>query len=160
LGEDDDFHVFDSLKDLATARAFSLGSQVLIATTQELFYCAGRTTPVIAAHLGWTQENVWLPESARQKMRAKHPEFRDPINAIQVVLSKPASVHNVPGVSDQVQFFAETGLLREAGNLTSRSVPTVDVLIELRPTGVGKLIYLRAFHLSPMRRAKGIQLWL
>lgn len=145
--------------DLATLSSAPVGTRVLVNETGEIFHAVGMTPASIAALLGWDQKNVWLPESARQNMIIKHPEFRDPATAIHLVLNQPLSVHDVPGAPHHIQIFADAEPLRAAENLTSNSVPSVDVLIELRSAGVTNIHYLRVFHLSPMRRARGNQLW-
>lgn len=150
---DNEVQVFGRLTDLATAPVLSRGVRVFVAETQETFYCVGITTPTIAAHIGWYQENIWLPDHAKQHMERKHPEISDHLRAIEVIVSNPITVNDVPGEPNQLQFFANGDHLRAEGLIVSTSILTVDVLIELRP--VHGEIYLRAYHLSPMRRTKG-----
>jgi hypothetical protein len=144
--------VFGRLADLASDVRFPAGTLVRVEETHELFHSVGTTLPIIADRLGWTQGSVWLPESAMRRMEINHPEFADPVQAIGIVLTHPIAVCDVPDVPNQVQFFADAQRLRQERLVRSRSIRTVDVLIELRRAADD--IYLRAFHLSPMRKPK------
>lgn len=156
--DDDDVLVLTHAEELATSHSFERGTQVLIDETQERFYCAGYTTRVIATRLGWTQANIWVPDHAKQNMEDGHPEFTDHLRAIEIVVTRPISVHDVPEEPNQIQFFANANVLRDKGVIRSRSMETVDVLIKLRL--IHTETYLRAFHLSPMRHTRGgHQLW-
>jgi hypothetical protein len=132
--------------------AVAIGTRFFVEEDAHLYIAVGNTTAEIAERLGWTQQNVWLPLLAGRYIEKNHPEFPDPLHAIQCVLAQPRAVYDVPGQPTQIQFFTTADSLRAVGLITSRSARFVDVLVEFRQVLGGR--YLRVFHLSPMRQPK------
>ncbi len=76
--------------------AVAIGTRIFVEEDAHLYIAVGSTTAEIAERLGWTQENVWLPLLAGRYIEKNHPEFPDPLHAIQCVLSQPRVVYDVP----------------------------------------------------------------
>lgn len=151
----------DRVTSLATLGALPpllVGALVLVEETEELFLNVGNTMPEIAARLGWTQGNIWLPERARRYITERHPVFLDVLAAVRTVLSQPVSVHEDRKRRGGLYFVLSGDTLRALGLLASQSAAYVDVLVELRSVQGGA--YLRVFHLGPSDRKRGgKQLW-
>lgn len=147
------------LSDLAREPAIPVGSRVLVAEDGHIYISIGNTTPAIAARLGWTQANVWMPEHVLTGINWRHPVIIDPITSASRVLQAPLSVHEDPrGRPDHSYWIIPAQALRNEGLLASRSTRYVDAVVELRYVGESGL--LRIFHLSPRSRNQGgLQLW-
>ncbi len=144
--------------ELRTLAAQPFGTVIYVEETRETLIAVGNVAPHIAARLHWAQQNIWLPEHARDYVLEHHEVFPDVLAAMQVVLSMPMGVYLAEKRANCVLVLADASTLRQRGLLPSDSVPYVDAIIE-RHAVVGGF-YLRCFHLSPATRNKGgLRLW-
>jgi len=144
--------------ELRTLAAQPVGTMVLVEETRETVIAVGSIAPHIAARLQWTQQNIWLPEHARDYILGQHAIFPSVLVAVQVVLSTPSGIYVGQKRPNCILFLTDADILRQRGLLSSDKVPYVDAIIERRVVTGG--FYLRCFHLSPATRNKGgLRLW-
>jgi len=79
--------------ELRTLAAQPVGTMVLVEETRETVIAVGSIAPHIAARLQWTQQNIWLPEHARDYILGQHAIFPSVLVAVQVVLSTPSGIY-------------------------------------------------------------------
>lgn len=151
-------HRLKRLHELVTEPRVPVGTRVYVEEDEREYIGVGHTTQEIAARLGWTQGNIWLPEREFRRIAMRHPVLPDPISAAEAIVSDPLSVHDNPRKVDSIYFNINADEMRHRNLLASQSAPYVDTVIELRRAGAS--IWLRMFHLSPAHRNKGgIELW-
>lgn len=135
-----------------------VGIRILVDEDRNVYVSIGNTTAEIRERLGWTQQNVWMPEHVEQYILRKHGVFSDPIAIAHAVLSTPTSVHLDSYEEDQFYFVVGRDRLIEQGFALSDGISMVDAMVELRQVQDTEL--LRFFHLSPRDRNRGgLQLW-
>jgi len=144
--------------ELGTLPGMPVGAEVEVEENGQRFIGVGSPRREIALRLGWTQDNVWLPQSALSRMLSRRSIFPDLLAAVEALLLFAFSVHT-DREFEQGAYFVITGdSLRERGLLKSRTAPFVDGVVESRQVQGGS--YLRLFHCGPARRVKGgNQLW-
>lgn len=154
----DDIREVAGLGNLADQTPIPPGTHVRVLEDGITYTSVGQTLPEIAARLSWTQGTIWMPDHVLRDIALDHPVIVDPIQVAQMLLQAPISVH-IGRNSNQWYFLGSGPALRAANMLTSRSVPYVDAVVELRRTSLGSHM-LRLFHLSPATRNKGgARLW-
>ena len=124
-----------------------VGTRVHMAEDGYVYVSAGTTRPEIAAWLGWTQANVWMPEHVERYLLRRHQEIRRPIEAGAYLLSHPDAVSEDPKNRALIRFLIDAHTMRSAGFIASRTMAFIDLLVELRR--VDGEVLLRAFHLAP-----------
>ncbi len=148
----------ERLTDLAIEPHVPVGTRVFVEEDGTIYTGVGQTRPEVAAHLGWTQPNVWLPLHAQRKMERDHDVILDHISVASFVLQNSVSVQ-VGHERDSYYFIVAASQVRELGLLSSRSTRFVDLVVQSRQASDGRK-FLRLFHLSPATRNKGgRQLW-
>lgn len=146
------------LRDLGEISAIAIGTRVFVVEDEHIYIGVGNSTAEIASRLGWSQQNVWLPEHVHQNLLWRHPEIKKPIDCMASILRDPETVNAEPGQPAYFRFLVDAVTVRTAGFVTSRTMKRVDVIVEFRQVDGGSL--LRAFHLAPTRHpARGLRLW-
>lgn len=96
--------------------AVAIGTRVFVEEDESVYISVGNTTAEIAARLGWTQENVWMPEHALKWNRTWHPVILDPPGTAALVLRHADSVHEDQKYPQNAWYFLVDGdVLRTAG---------------------------------------------
>lgn len=136
-----------------------MGSIVWVADPEVAFRAVGNLTDRIARTVGWTHQNVWMPDHVYSDLAdARGLPFVNPIEVAAAMLDGPISVHRDKRQANALYLIASGQTLRERSVLLSRSVLYVDAVIELRQ--INDMVLPRLFHLSPRKRNHGgVQLW-
>lgn len=146
------------LADLLAEPRLSAGRRLLVEEDGIVHISVGRVRPEIGERLGWTYENVWMPEHVLRYIEMQHAVITDPIVATATILQQPASVHEDRVDPTKRYFVMDAAELRGLGLLTSQSTRYVDAVVELRQVPGGNLP--RLFHRGPRKRNRGgRQLW-
>lgn len=146
------------LGDLATEPSVPVSTRVLVEEDGIVYIGTGHTSTEIAARIGWTQPNIWIPAHALSRMIRDHDIIHDHIAVASFILQHPTSVH-VGREQDECYFIVHANIIRTMGLLNSRSTKFVDIVVQTRQASDGRR-FLRLFHLSPATRNKGgRQLW-
>jgi hypothetical protein len=154
LGGNDDAHQVERLRDLGALDPLPVGTRVRVHEDGILYIGIGNALPEVAAHIGWGQANVWMPEHVYRYSVAKRSSiFPEPALLASSVLTHPDSVHRDVRRNDAWYFITSGTVLRDRRVLTSESTSYVDAAIELRRVSGGSV--LRLFHLSPRNRNYG-----
>jgi hypothetical protein len=135
-------------------------TKVLVERTNRVYFGMGTLGANIAARLGWTAENVWLPDHALEDIEDAHRgAFHDVFGTVHAILTRPSFVlQNPREPKASVLLVAEAGELQQLGLLAPMREQYVEAAIERR--AVLGSTHLRLFHLSPRRRRpSGVQLW-
>ncbi|HET7037318.1 MAG TPA: hypothetical protein VFI42_16655 [Thermomicrobiaceae bacterium] len=140
------------LAELATLPGVPVGTRVRVAEDGYGYIGLGQTRPEIAARLGWTQANVWMPEHVERYVLRQHQEIRRPIEASAYLLGHPDAVSEDPQNPALIRFLIGASAIRSAGFIASRTMTFIDLLVELRR--VDGEVLLRAFHLAPATQGR------